>query len=343
MTADFGYSTQTTVDQMMYFDPYRMASFETGPEALIGHIFMSRPSLYLSEENLKFLRSTTRTAYFFNDPVARAALWSISTGSPSRWIPLIYKKAKTYSVNDMEIKATEKGGTYFGHTIRYGIHSEESKYGGSFTIDFRNDKDHSILWLMYLWMTYIHLISSERNFTPNRQSIVNGVLDYACSLYYIVTDRSCSKIVYFEKLLGVFPTKSPMSIFSWNDDMITQDTISIDFNYAFRADPMDFDILADFDYVSGLLSKDGEASIGASILMDLGAGAGASNEFIRKDQMARIPLIYKVYNSTKNQYTFHLGWSNSAGTGNTFVETGHAEYTNCTLPTSELEIDQLQG
>lgn len=343
MTADFGYSIQTTVDQIMYFDPFRMASFETGPEALIGHIFMSRPSLYLSDNNLNFLRSTTRTAYFFNDPVARAALWSISSSSPSRWIPLIYKKAKTYSVNDMEIKTAEKGGTYFGHTIKYGVHSEESKFGGSFTIDFRNDKDHSILWMMYLWMTYIHLISSERNFTPNPRNIVNAVLDYACSLYYIVTDRTCSKIVYFEKLLGVFPTKSPMSIFSWNDEMITQDTVSIDFNYAFRADPMDFDILADFDYVSGILSDSGTATPGKSTIMDLGAGAGAGNEFIRKDQMAKTPIIYKAYDSRSKQSTFHLGWTNNSGVGNKFTETGHAEYTNCSLPTTELDINQTQG
>ena len=103
MTPDFGYSTQTTVDQIMYFDPYRLPSIENSTEGLIGHVFMSRPSLNLGGTNVEFLRKNSKTAAFFSDPVARAALWSISTKSPCRWLPLVYKKAKSYSVNDMEM------------------------------------------------------------------------------------------------------------------------------------------------------------------------------------------------------------------------------------------------
>lgn len=340
MNSDFGYSTQTTIDQMMYFDPYRLPDLETAPEGLIGHLFMSRPSLNLSGSNIDFLRTNTKTAIFFNDPVARAAMESLSTRSKSRWIPLIYKKAKSYNVNDMEIKSIEKGGTYFGHTMRYGIHSEESKYGGTFSIDFRNDKDHSILWMMYFWMTYIHLVSSERNFTPDRTHMVNGVLDYAASLYYLVTDRTGKKIVYFEKLLGVFPVKSPMSIFSWNDDIFTKDEISIEFNFAFRSDPMDYDILVDFMFVSGLADSKGIAKLKKSDIIPLGGrGDGAAADYIRKDRMVTVPVIYRRSNTAGSD--FCLGWSNT-GTGQWFYKTGYVSYNGSSIPSSEGEVNNTR-
>lgn len=338
MTPDFGYSTQTTVDQIMYFDPYRLPSIENSTEGLIGHVFMSRPSLNLGGTNVEFLRKNSKTAAFFSDPVARAALWSISTKSPCRWLPLVYKKAKSYSVNDMEIKAAEKGGTYYGHTIRYGIHSEESKFGNTVSIDFRNDKDHSILWMIYQWMCYIYLVSAERNFQPNLYHQYHGILDYAASIYYIVTDRTGKFIKYWEKLVGVFPIKAPFSIFSWNDDIFTQDSISIDFQYSFRSDPMDYDVLVDFMAVSGLLSEDSIDVPSRSQVAPLGGdGVGGATEFVRKDAMMKVPMIYEIRKSDRSKQTFCLGWSNTSsyGSGNYFTETGNTEYIKCTLPKTE--------
>lgn len=338
--SDFGYSTQTTIDQMMYFDPYRLPSIENAPEGLIGHVFMSRPSLNLSDDNIEFMRRSTKTAAFFNDPVARAAMWSMTDHSPTRWLPLIYKKAKNYTVNDYEIKATEKGGTYFGHTVRYGLHNEESKFGGTFTLEFRNDKDQSILKMMYLWMQYIYLISSERNFLPTVANMKNGVLDYAGSLYYLVTDRSGRVIKYWEKLVGVFPTKAPFSIFSWNDDVFAQDTVSIDFNYGFRTDPMDYDVLVDFMYTSGLTTKTNVVSADPDDIFKIGMRAGAKVEFVREDDMAAYPVIYRTNTTRYNRSTFSLGWCNSgSGNGKRFNYTGNVAYVGSTIPTQELAIE----
>ena len=333
---DFGYPMQTIVDQIKYFDPYRLPDLENAPEGLIGHLFMSRPAFNLNDTNIEILRSSPRTAAFFTNPVTRSLLYSMSSESPSRWLPLIYKKAKTYSVNDYEIKAAEKGGTYYGHTIRYGIHSEESKFGGTLSIDFRNDKEHSILWMMYIWMQYIHIISSNRAFKPLDYYQKNAIIDYASSLYYIITDRSGRKIIYWEKILGIFPTKSPLSIFSWNDDVITQDTVSIDFTYGFRSDPMDYDVLIDFMAVSGFINNSQITTVRPDRYKVNGEtmNIGHPNEFVRRDDLAKVPVIYRLDDRAAGSSTFNLGWyDGSRGMGNTFSTLGATEYGN--LPTSE--------
>lgn len=339
---DFGYPLQTTVDQIKYFDPYRFADIENAPEGLIGHIFMTRPAFNVNTStdsgstNIEILRSSPKTAAFFSNPTTRSLLYSMTSAAPCRWLPLVYKKAKSYNVNDYEIKAAEKGGTFYGHTIRYGIHSEESKYGGTLSIDFRNDKDNSILWMMYIWMQYIHIISSNRAFKPLDYYRENAIIDYASSIYYIVTDRSGRRIVYWEKILGVFPTKSPMSIFSWNDEMFTQDTVSVDFNYAFRSDPMDYEVLVDFMAASGFISNSAVTTVRPDRYKKSGELIPLGNpaDFVRKDTLAKVPAIYRLEAVYGQGFNYYLGWYNgSRAYGNSFSTVGATSYGD--LPTTE--------
>lgn len=191
------------------------------------------------------------TASFANDAYGQKMLAAICRDANNPWLPVITTKAMSYTVGDMEIKTLDKGNTFFGHMIKYGKHSEDHKIAGSMSIDFRNDRYLSILKMTYLWMCYIYLVSKTKSIVPTMDHQTNGILDYTGSIYYLVTRRDGREIVYWEKLVGVFPTRSPLSMFSFSDNMILEDKISIDFAYSIRSDPCDPSILIDINMLSG--------------------------------------------------------------------------------------------
>lgn len=256
-------------DMISYFNLARLPDYENGAEPYIGYILMSRPSLNVvldagkssvpniqrAQNNYASMRRNSMTSALICDKYGQQMLQSLSIERTNPWLPFITTKAKSYSVNDMELKTVDKGNTYFGHMIKYGKHSEDHKVAGTISIDFRNDRFLSILKMMHIWMSYIYLVSKTGDIVPSDSSQKNGILDYAGSLYYLVTRRDGKELVYWEKLIGIFPIKLPLSIFSYSDTMILEDTVGIDFSYGIRADPMDPSILMDINVLSGHTSS----------------------------------------------------------------------------------------
>ncbi len=250
-------------DKMLaYFNISRLPDYENAAEPYLSYIFMSRPSLYVADSsiagadsqalaNLTALKNNAMASAFSNDKYGDAILKRLSEYSSNPWLPLFTTKAMSYAVSDFELKTVEKGNTYFGHVIKYGKHSEEHKAANTISIDFRNDRYLSIIKMVYLWMVYIYQVSKNGSIVPSDESQQNGILDYAGSIYYLVTRRNGSELVYWEKLVGVFPIRCPFSIFSSNDSVILEDKVSIDFQYCIKADPCDPSILMDINYLSG--------------------------------------------------------------------------------------------
>ena len=104
--------------------------------------------------------------------------------------------------------------------------------------------------LMWFWMSYIYNVSREDYLDISFETMWNGILDYDASLFYLVTKRDGRTLVYWEELVGLHPRRIPLSDFSWNDNFIIQDTVSIDFDYNIRRDPLDPGILADINCLS---------------------------------------------------------------------------------------------
>lgn len=245
------------------FDISRFPDYENASEPYIAYILMSRPTLNYTSENHKVLSSHPMTAYFYNDKYGRMLFFSMSNRAYGNkvtdlinvappWMPIITSRAMSYATEDVRLKTLDKGLTYFGHSIKYGKHSEEHKIGGTINIEFRNDKYLSIIKMMYLWMAYIYLVSKTGDVVPSELFQKTGVLDYAGSIYYIVMRRNGRELVYWEKLTGVFPTSAPFSIFSYNDNMIINDRFQIEFAYSIRSDPCDPEVLMDINYLSGV-------------------------------------------------------------------------------------------
>jgi len=266
----YGQSYADFTDLIDHFNLSRLPSYESVPMPFIGHIIMTRPSLYVQPststssysesnsiaeapnmiKNFNALKNHPKTSAFVNDAYGQKLLKMLSESSNSYYMPVFTTRAASYSVNDVQLKTVEKGQTYYGHTIKYAHYNEEHKFGGSISIDFRNDYYYSILKTVYIWMAYIDIVSRGEIVKPSYISQMNGILDYCGSIYYLVTDMSMSKLQYWEKLTGVFPRSAPFSIFSYNDMPGVEDKISIEFDFGMKSDPCDPNVLFDLNMLS---------------------------------------------------------------------------------------------
>ena len=249
----YGWSSISFNNLISKFDISRFPDFENQAEPYLCYIIMSRPDLnYRAYDRM---RSLPMTAAFVNDAYGYSLFKSMTNQSRNRYLPIITSRAISYSATDVQIKTVDKGNTFFGHMIKYGKHSEDHKVAGTFTIDFRNDRFLSILKMMYIWMEYIYIVSRTGDIAPKEEYQENGILDYPASLYYLVMRRDNRELVYWEKIVGLFPLTAPFGMFSFSDDFILQDRISIEFAYGIRCEPCDPSILMDINYLSGLSSS----------------------------------------------------------------------------------------
>lgn len=256
-------------DMVTNFDVSRLPDYDNMPAAFCGHLIFTRPSLYINvnsntqgyspgtpswttnaECNYYHFATEPLVAGFASDELGRVLLHPLTMFSSNPYMPLFTSKALTYQTVDVGLKTIEKGQTFYGHTIKYGHYNEDHKAGGTITIDFLNDKFWSVLQTCYMWMAYIYMVSKTNVVRPSIACQTNGILDYAGSLYYLVTDMMNHKLIYWEKLTGIFPKLVPFSLFSTEDNPKIEDKVSIEFDYGIRSDPKDPNVLLDINMLT---------------------------------------------------------------------------------------------
>lgn len=352
---EYGKSYADFYDLVSYFNVSRLPDYDNAPTPFIGHIIMTRPSLYVDTtssvyggyttgntaeapdpaKNFGAMRANAKTSAFVNDYYGKKLLRMLSYNSSSFYMPLFTTRAVSYSVGDVALRTVEKGGTFCGHLIKYGIYSEDHKIGGTISIDFQNDYYWSILKTIYIWMMYIDIASRSDAIRPSWVAQKSGLLDYCGSIYYLVTDMGGSKLIYWEKLTGVFPKSAPFSLLSMENNPVVQDKITIEFDYGMKSDPMDPSVLFDLNMLSG--GTFGAANnylaygpAGSGTMYKLpdysspAASGGWSKEtrpdgfsrggasFAIGDAFAKKPIIQCVKDTnTTGAYSFYLHWLKS--------------------------------
>lgn len=325
-----GYSYADISKNLQYFNISRLPDVDNATEPYIAYILMSRPDLNItsgaggiwgknigtttSQQNLETIKNMAMTAAYANDKYGEMMLYQLSRANSNIWLPVITTRSKNFNVNDAELKQVEKGLTFFGHKIIYGKHSEDHKIGGSFTLEFRNDRQLSILKMMQLWVSYIYNVSKNDWIVPDENYQRNGILDYCGSLYYLVTRRDGRELVYWEKLTGVFPTRVPWSMFSTTDQMIVEDNVSIDFTYSIRSDPCDPSVLNDINFLSGdsYEAMQQKMAIGWTTPSVLDNEVWQNNKeypFVKGDVWATNPYIVRHVDNT-GCMKYYLTWEN---------------------------------
>lgn len=233
---------------------FRLLTREDGPIAGKSFIFVTRPDLNLYKE-------ITKDANPYNDTIdtwnmnpdlkrlptfkyiarlknaCRSIMPSLEYWGTNEldtpWLSILTNQAMSYNVKDREIDTVELGETFHGSKIIYAEPTFKHKIAGNIEIQFRERRDLALYYTLKLWIEYIHMVSIGRC-SPRRVHRYNHELDYAVSLYYIRTDESMEKIIYWEKLTGLIPLTVPDGFFDWDQGGQPNSTYTINFAYSFR-------------------------------------------------------------------------------------------------------------
>ena len=169
-------------------------------------------------------------------------------------------KAQSLDIKDTQLESDTYGRNLLGYQIAYAKHGAKSKSAGDFSIKYTEDRNLHVLKIHDVWTDYIDKVYRGR-FSPLSSYILSKVLDYACSVYYILTAEDGETILYWCKYYGVFPTNVPESSLEMSENnFVKTPEFSINYAYSFKEayDPrtiVDFNLnsnttgTGDFKYV----------------------------------------------------------------------------------------------
>lgn len=218
-----------------------------------AHVFFTRPSCNI-------LKQTSAGSYSLSDTVKnspifklanktnKSTLYQLSIDGPYNHDFGLYlsNKATSFEGKDIALDSDTYGRSLRGHSIAYGKHNTKSKAASEFSVSYIDDRNLHILNLHNYWVEYISGCYTGR-FMPNPERILAKELDYACSVYYIVTAENGEDIIYWAKYYGVFPVNVPGSNMGWQKgQVITNPEVSITYQYSFY-EPMNPEILYEFN------------------------------------------------------------------------------------------------
>lgn len=247
-----------------FYNRFKVATTDDCLMRGFGHLFFTRPDCYLFDMkqtgiNTKGLAPAIRLKPMFanaftNMPdvifeLTQKFTYGLlkSRGQSSHFMMSLSNKANNFSVNEDYVGTAATGKTYTGFQIVYGKSNVESKANGSFSVEFTDDRSLHIYWVIRLWLEYISGCY-RGTIVPSEDDIINKIIDYCSSLYYIITDETGENIIYWEKYYGIFPSNISNDSLSWQSgNTISNPKFNVTFQYSFRTS-MDPTLIAEFNY-----------------------------------------------------------------------------------------------
>jgi len=233
------------VNKMLFnnFNRFRAPFTDYTLTNTVAYIFITRPDLNILEPTgnngyklvPQFENDPTFTFLFKHNPNILLSLTSHFSNQHD-FHPFLSNMAESFEVSDQYIKTIEHGETLTGYKIQYGKHNIESKTAGKFNITYTDDKEVTIYKIHKAWTEYISKVYRGEA-SPKRTYIERKILDYACSVYYILCAQDYETILFWTKYYGVFPTNEPSSVFSSSkSNPVKNPEYSIEYAYAFKED-----------------------------------------------------------------------------------------------------------
>lgn len=188
--------------------------------------------------------------------------------------------ATTLTINENISKSIE------GFTVTPAMHVE-SRQGSTIDLTFRDTKSLDVYEMARLWMLYMYkrkkgifippyngyrqtnsfdlvfdgdgnvnddggeIQLSEGDLKYTRYHPYDRALEYCASMYDIITNESGTKILYWCKYYGIYPTSVAPSLNNENNAAITDMTTSITFKYHYRLENVN-KTLVEFNHDAGL-------------------------------------------------------------------------------------------
>lgn len=224
-----------------------------------GHVFFTRPDVQFYLNDGSALRPAIADDMVFKgihtmNPTLLKSLtrhFNVDHG----FQPFLSNTAASFEVPDEFIKTMEHGETMVGHKIQYGRNNIEANNAGTFNVNYTDDKHLSIYQIHKAWLDYISKVSRgeiDLKYTPYRAS---KVLDYTCSVYYILCAADNETILFWTKYFGVFPTNTASSSASWTKGSpVRNPDINIQYAYSMKED-LNILSLAEFNVLSQTTGK----------------------------------------------------------------------------------------
>ena len=221
------------------FNRFKIAYPDLALSKSFAHIFFTRPNLniYKSPNVLQPKLESDATFYYLhkNNPTLLKSLTS-SFDSRHDFNPFLSNVAESFELSDEYIDTMEYGETLTGYKIKYGKNNIKSKTAGTISIMFTDDNQYRVYKIHKAWVDYISKVY-RGEINAARENILNRVLDYAASIYYIVCGPDGETILFWSKYTGVFPTVIPSAASAWSKGkLMSNPEFSISYDYAWKED-----------------------------------------------------------------------------------------------------------
>ena len=180
----------------------------------------------------------------------------------------------TLSISENVTKSIE------GYTVTPGAFLE-GRQGSSLDLTFKDTNNLEVFEFLRLWQLYIYK-RKKGIFTPpfNGYQVSNAfksakgdgtpmtdsdfymlhpydrALEYCASLYDIVTNESGTKILYWCKYYGIYPTKVAPTLNNENNQAITEMSVSASFKYHYKLENSNRTFI-EFNHDAGILDMNG--------------------------------------------------------------------------------------
>lgn len=265
------------------------------------HLFFTRPECYLTYKEGNniglcdqayndddFSSAYTRMPHIIKllSPVYVTGSFPKDSGIPSNWNYLLSNCAQglnvvatTMSINENVSKSIE------GFTVTPAMHME-SRQGSTIDITFKDTKNLEVYETIRLWMLYMYkrkkgifippyngyLKSNSFFQVPNNGRPLSSneytqyhpydrAIEYGATLFDIVTNESGTKILYWCKYYGIYPTSVSPTLSNESDSPITDMTTTVTFKYHKKLENNNIS-LVEFNYNAGLTDDMGKVNQG---------------------------------------------------------------------------------
>lgn len=199
------------------------------------HVFFTRPDCnFLTTDGTMLnthVRSDPTLKYAFARNPDLIKQLVLRNGMSHDFMLYLSNRARSFSLIDDGLKYDAYGKSQNGYQIAFG-RRRDGDLSKTFQIHYEEDRNLNILNLHKIWIDYASNVYSGKWY-PRMEYIWGKIIDYACSVYVILTAEDFETIIYWAKYYGVFPTVVPYSALSWSATEGAVKSPSFDIVYAY--------------------------------------------------------------------------------------------------------------
>lgn len=204
------------------------------------YVFFTRPAINITDMTTGILQPQFNNdplykfMYYNNPQILRSLNKSLT--SKHYFNPFLSNACMSFDPSDEVIKTMEHGETYTGWKMVYAKNTNESNTAGQLSIQFKDNRNYDVNKMHKVWLDYMNRAFRGAINVP-RNVILRKILNYACSIYYIVCAEDGETILYWCKYFGVFPINTGISSLGWQHGALTNATdFTISYMYSMKED-----------------------------------------------------------------------------------------------------------